>query len=55
MVMAAQSVHLTKLFLGKLEQAVNQYFVQILSLVTDNNPLLNDSAERRRMTIEIIS
>ena len=23
---------------GKLEQAVNQYFVQILSLVTDNNP-----------------
>ena len=26
-------------FLGKLEQAVNQYFVHILSLVTDNNPL----------------
>ena len=25
-------------FLGKLEQAVNQYFVHILSLVTDNNP-----------------
>ena len=25
-------------FLGKLEQAVNQYFVYILSLVTDNNP-----------------
>ena len=25
-------------FLGKLEQAVNQYFVNILSLVTDNNP-----------------
>ena len=25
-------------FLGKLEQAVNQYFVQILSLVTDNSP-----------------
>ena len=25
------------LFLGKLEQEVNQYFVQILSLVTDNN------------------
>ena len=23
--------------LGKLEQAVNQYFVHILSLVTDNN------------------
>ena len=34
MVMAGQSVHLT----GKLEQAVNQYFVHILLLVTDNNP-----------------
>ena len=38
MVMAGWSVHLTTLFLGKLEQAVNQYFVHILSLVTDNNP-----------------
>ena len=26
------------LILGKLEQAVNQYFVHILSLVTDNIP-----------------
>ena len=25
-------------FLGKLEQAVNQYVVHILSHVTDNNP-----------------
>ena len=25
-------------FLGKLEQAVNQYFLHILSLVADNNP-----------------
>ena len=24
--------------MGKLEQAVNQYFMHILSLVTDNNP-----------------
>ena len=38
MVMAGRSVHLTTLFLGKLKQAVNQYFVHILSLVTDNNP-----------------
>ena len=38
MVMAGQSVHLTTLFLGKLEQAVNQNFVHILSLVTDKNP-----------------
>ena len=37
MVMARRSVHLT-FFLGKLEQAVNQYYVQILLLVTDNNP-----------------
>ena len=35
MVIAGRSVHLTTLFLGKLEQAVNQYFVHILSLVTD--------------------
>ena len=27
MVMVGRSVHLTELFLGKLEQAVNQYFV----------------------------
>ena len=29
---------LPRFFLGKLEKAVNQYFVHILSLVTDNNP-----------------
>ena len=34
MVMVGWSVHLTALFPG---QAVNQYFVHILSLVTDNN------------------
>ena len=37
MVMLGLSVHLTTLFLGKLEQAVNQYFEHILSLLTDNN------------------
>ena len=37
-------------FLGKLKQAVNRYFVHILSLVTDNN-----LAEGRRITVEIIS
>ena len=37
-VMTGRSIHLTTLFLGKLEQAVNQYFVYILSVVTDNNP-----------------
>ena len=40
MVMAGWSVHLATLFLGKLEQVVNQYFLHILSLVTDNNPSL---------------
>ena len=29
---------LPHIFLDKLEQAVNQYFVHILLLVTDNNP-----------------
>ena len=38
MVMAGRSVHLSTLFLGKLEQEVNQYLVHILSFVTDNNP-----------------
>ena len=38
MVIAGRSVRITTLFLGKLEHAVNQYFVHILSLVTDNNP-----------------
>ena len=31
-------------FLGKLEQAVNQYFVHILSLITDNNPSIRDKS-----------
>ena len=54
MVMAWRSVHLTTLFfLDKLEQVVNQYFVHILSLVTDNNP--SWISGRRRMTVEIIS
>ena len=38
MVMAGWSLHLTTLFLGKLEQAVDQCFVHLLSLLTDNNP-----------------
>ena len=40
MVMAGRSVHLTALFPGQAwtSKAVNQYFVHILSLVTDNNP-----------------
>ena len=37
MVMVRQSVHLTTLFLGKLEQAVSQYFVHIPLFVADNN------------------
>ena len=32
------SSHNHTFFLGKLEQAVNQYFMHILSLVTNNNP-----------------
>ena len=37
MVMLGWSVHLMTFFLGKFDKAVNQYFVHILSLVTDNN------------------
>ena len=36
MVMAGRSVHLTTL-LGKLEKTVKQYFVRILSFLTDNS------------------
>ena len=45
-------------FLGKLEQAVNQYFVHTVLYTFACNwqqPFLNDSAERRRMAVEIIS
>ena len=38
MVMAGRQFTKPHFFLGKLEQAVNQYFVHILSLVTDNTP-----------------
>ena len=38
MVMAGRSVHLNTLFTRKLEQAVNQYFMHILLLLTDKNP-----------------
>ena len=48
MVMVGRSVHLTPLF-------DKQYFVHILSLVTDNNPSrMIHSAEGRRMIVEII-
>ena len=50
MVMSGGSVHLTTFFLGKLEYAVNQYFVHILSLVTDNNPSwISEREENGRM------
>ena len=38
MVMAGRSVHLTTLFSWASLNKVNQYFLHILSLVTDNNP-----------------
>ena len=45
------SSHSHTFFLGKLEQAVNQYFVHILSLVTDNNQSITDfSGLRNRET-----
>ena len=53
MVMAGRSVHLTTLFLGKLEQAVNQYFVHILSLVTDNNSRREENDHRNYVMINL--
>ena len=44
MVMLGRPVHLTTLFLGELDYAVNQYLVHILSLVTENN--LSQISER---------
>ena len=38
MFMLRRTVHLATLFLGKLYLAVNQYFVHVLSLVTDKHP-----------------
>ena len=51
MVIAGRSVHITTLFLGKLEQAVNQYYVYILSLVTDNNPSGREENDSRNYFI----
>ena len=54
MVMSGWSVHLTTLFSWvNLTRAVNQYFVHILCLLLTT--ALLESAERRRMTVEIIS
>ena len=44
-------LRLTTHFQGKLDQVINQYFVHILSLVTDNPSLISG---RRRMTVQII-
>ena len=49
-------LHLTTLFyLGKLDLVVNQYFVHILSLVTDNNPFLVSGKRRILKIVKIIS
>ena len=47
MVMLGQSVHVTTVFLGKLDQAVSQYFVHILSLLADNNPSKFSGSEKK--------
>ena len=47
-----RSVQLTTLFfLGKLEQAINQYFLHILTLNWQQS-FLTDSGEGRRMTVD---
>ena len=52
MVMLRRSVHLTTLFLGKLDKAVNQYLVHILSNVNDNKQKEEDE-RRNYFTINI--
>ena len=55
MVLAGWSVHLTT-FLGKLEQAVNQLFMHILSLVTHSNPSwMNQQEENDRRNYFMIN
>ena len=57
MVMAVRSVHIqvtTLFFLGKLEQAVNQYFMHILSFVTDNNPSWMIQSEGENMSAHVL-
>ena len=51
------SSHNHTFFLGKLEQAVNQYFVHILSLVTDNNPsgMISEREENDRRNYFMIN
>ena len=51
MVIAGRSVHLTTL----LSMRFTSNLCTLLSLVTDQLPFLNKSAEGRRMTVEIIS
>ena len=56
MFMLGRSVHLTTFFfLGKLDQEVNQYFVHILSLVTDNNPSSISGREENESVIFSLS
>ena len=54
MIMSGRSVHLPHFFLGKLEQAVIQYFVHILSLKTDNDPLFSEKGWRLHIDTNIL-
>ena len=42
MTMSGRSDNLPHFFLGKVEQAVIQYVVHILSLITDSDPLFSE-------------
>ena len=55
MVIAGRSVHqMIRFFLGKLEQAVNQYFVHMLSLVNNNNPTREENDRRINFIINLL-
>ena len=55
MVMGGQPVHLIHFFLGKFEQAVIPVICAYTFACDRQQSILNESAEGRSMTIEIIS
>ena len=55
MVMSGRSVNLTTLFPGRLRSAVNQYYVHILSMVTDNCPSGISGRRNESMWLDRIS
>ena len=54
MIMSGWSVHFLFFFLGKFEQGVIQYFVHILSRITDNDPLFSENNRQLHINTYIL-